>query len=147
MNKLVVVFCFSLLFCFGFLSIGNAAPSYDFGNNSGVSELSQSTGLDNGGAKDPEYYIGNFLRLLFSFLGIIFFILTIYSGINWMTAQGDSSQVTKAKETLIRAIVGLVICLAAYGITYFAMNVFNPIPTGGIIDDHTQIIDGTAYSD
>ena len=61
-------------------------------------------------------------------LGIIFLVLIIYSGFNWMTAQGDEEKVTLAKNTLTRAVIGLVIIVAAYSITYF---VFTNLPAGG----------------
>jgi hypothetical protein len=41
-----------------------------------------------------------------------------------MTAQGNTGQIDKAKDTLVKAIVGLMICLAAYAITYFIMSIF-----------------------
>lgn len=55
-------------------------------------------------------------------LGIILIVLIIYAGYNWMTAQGDEEKVTKAKDTLTRAVIGLIIILAAYSITYFVFN-------------------------
>lgn len=61
-------------------------------------------------------------------LGIIFLVLIIYAGFNWMTAQGDEEKVTVAKNTLTRAVIGLVIIVAAYAITYF---VFSNLPAGG----------------
>ncbi len=70
-----------------------------------------------------QYAISAFLGLL----GIIFLILIIYSGFNWMTAQGDEEKVTLAKNTLTRAIIGLVIIILAYAITYF---VFSSLPGG-----------------
>ncbi|MDP2737080.1 MAG: pilin [bacterium] len=61
-------------------------------------------------------------------LGIIFLVLIIYAGYNWMTAQGEEEKVTKAKDTLTRAIIGLIIITSAYAITYF---VFSSLPGGG----------------
>lgn len=61
-------------------------------------------------------------------LGIIFLVLIIYAGYNWMTAQGEEEKVIKAKDTLTRAIIGLIIIVAAYSITYF---VFSNLPGGG----------------
>jgi len=76
--------------------------------------------------------IGNVVRLIIEgFLGllaVIFIILIIYAGYNWMTAAGDEAKVTKAKETIQRAIIGLIIIVAAYSITYF---VFKVVPFGG----------------
>lgn len=66
--------------------------------------------------------VGDIVALLLSFVGIIFLILTVYAGFLWMTAQGNSSQVEKAKDLLINAIIGLVIVSAAYSITLFVGN-------------------------
>lgn len=71
-----------------------------------------------------QVVISAFLGLL----GIIFLVLIIFAGYNWMTAGGDEEKVAKAKETLSRAIIGLIIIIAAYAITYF---VFTNLPGGG----------------
>lgn len=66
--------------------------------------------------------VGGVVGLILSFIGIIFLILTVYAGFLWMTAQGNSGQVEKAKDLLINAIIGLVIVSAAYSITMFIGN-------------------------
>lgn len=63
--------------------------------------------------------VGNIVSLILSFVGVVFLILTIYAGLTWMTAQGNSAQVDKAKDLLINAVIGLVIVTAAYSITSF----------------------------
>ncbi|MFH1254991.1 MAG: hypothetical protein V1667_00760 [bacterium] len=68
------------------------------------------------------------IRAFLGLLGIIFLILLIYAGYNWMTAQGEEEKVEKAKSTITRAIIGLVIITAAYSITYF---VFSSLPKDG----------------
>lgn len=73
---------------------------------------------ETGMAEIVQYVISAFLGLL----GIIFLVLIIYSGFNWMTAQGDEEKVTLAKDTLSRAVIGLIIIIAAYSITYFVFS-------------------------
>ena len=51
--------------------------------------------------------------------GVIFLILMIYAGFLWMTARGEAPQIKKAQDTMIRAVIGLAIILAAYAITRF----------------------------
>lgn len=58
-------------------------------------------------------------------LAFIFFGLTLYAGVRWMTARGDESYVEKAKDTLRAAITGLVITLAAYALTRFIFQRLN----------------------
>jgi len=66
--------------------------------------------------------IGQIVRIILSFVGAIFFILIIVSGIQWMTAGGNEENVTKARTRLINATVGLAITIAAYFITWFISN-------------------------
>jgi lysylphosphatidylglycerol synthetase-like protein (DUF2156 family) len=56
-----------------------------------------------------------------SLLGVIFIILMIYAGYNWMTAAGDEQKLTQAKNTLRRAIIGIVILLSAFAIWNFVL--------------------------
>jgi len=75
----------------------------------------------NSGETDPSLVIGKALEILISILGIIFLIIVVYGGITWMTAQGEPKTVTKAKDMLIQGIIGMVVCLGAYALTYFVV--------------------------
>lgn len=66
---------------------------------------------------DIDWYVGFIIEYVLSFLGVIFLCLLIYGGFIWMQARGDSEMVTKAKETIINAAIGLAIVLGAYAIT------------------------------
>ncbi|MEI7498469.1 MAG: hypothetical protein WCK11_04255 [Candidatus Falkowbacteria bacterium] len=66
----------------------------------------------------PEV-MASIIQVFLSLLGIIFIVLIIYAGYNWMTASGDKTKVETAQQTITRAIIGLIIILAAYSITYF----------------------------
>lgn len=68
------------------------------------------------------------IQVFLSLLSLIFIILILYAGYNWMTAGGDEQKVTKAKDTIYRAVIGLVITISAFVLTYF---VFNALPFGG----------------
>jgi len=61
--------------------------------------------------------IGVVIQAFLSLLGIIFVVLMIYAGYNWMMAQGEEDKVVKAKDTLKRAVIGLVITIGAYAIS------------------------------
>ena len=77
------------------------------------------------GAEEPKglpEIIGGIIQTALSILGIIAAILIIYAGYVWMTARGKEERVTKAKETLEAAIIGLIIIMAAYAITYFVVD-------------------------
>jgi len=63
--------------------------------------------------------VGSAINIFLSILGIIFLILMIYGGFTWMKAMGKEEDVSKAKEVIRAAIIGLVIVMSAYAIAYF----------------------------
>lgn len=60
---------------------------------------------------------GNVVNRIFYAVGFLFFVLVVKAGINWMTARGDEEAVKKARETIIAAVIGLIIVVASYAIT------------------------------
>ena len=63
--------------------------------------------------------IGSIIGNILTFLGVIFLLLMIYGGVTWMTAAGDEKKVTKAKELITAAVIGLVVVLSAYALTTY----------------------------
>jgi len=51
----------------------------------------------------------------------LFLTYLLYAGYHWMTAQGDEKKVDKAKDTITRAVIGLIVTVGAYAITYFVI--------------------------
>ena len=68
---------------------------------------------------EPADFIGQALSVVLTFLSTAFFILIIYAGILWMTAKGDEAQAKKARDTIIAAVIGLILILASYTIVRF----------------------------
>jgi len=73
--------------------------------------------------------IANIINIVLSLLGIVLVVLIIYAGILWMTAGGDKDQVTKAKDHIINAVIGLVIVVAAYALSNFIISSLNTAVT------------------
>ncbi len=118
MRKILVLS--SILFLLGVVVVPGAVHAQSFG----LADIASSAGL--GDATLPEI-IGGLIRVFLSILGVIFLVLMIYAGFLWMTAGGDDDKVLVAKNTIIRASIGLAIILLSYAITTF---VFNAL-TGG----------------
>lgn len=64
---------------------------------------------------------GSLISSLLEYFAILFLGLILYGGFLWMTARGQGEQVTKAKNVIINAVLGLVVVAAAYAITTFVM--------------------------
>ncbi|MBQ3413362.1 hypothetical protein IJH33_00705 [Candidatus Saccharibacteria bacterium] len=54
-------------------------------------------------------------------VGIVAVIMLIIGGIRYITSGGDAKKVTDAKNTVLYAIIGLVICLLAFAIVNFVV--------------------------
>lgn len=76
-----------------------------------------------GGQADPRIIVARVIRAAMGILGTIFLVLTLYAGFLWMTAGGEDEKISKAKKLLYDGVIGLVIILAAYSITWFVLKV------------------------
>ncbi len=76
-----------------------------------------------------------FIKTFLGLLGIIFIILIVYAGYIWMMAQGNEEDIEKAKKIIRNSIIGLIIIIAAYSITYFVFSSLAEINGGGITAD------------
>ena len=56
------------------------------------------------------------------FVGIIAVIMLIWGGIRYVVSGGDAKKVTDAKNTILYAIIGLVIAFLAYAIIQFVID-------------------------
>jgi hypothetical protein len=68
--------------------------------------------------------VGMVVQFLFGFLGILFTLLMVYAGYNWMTAQGDEGKVETAQNTMQQAVIGMIICFAGYSISNYVLRAF-----------------------
>lgn len=76
--------------------------------------------------------VSDIIKILLSFLGVIFIVLIIYAGFRWMVSRGNEEEIGKAKKTMTAAIIGLAIVLSAYLITYFVIDQLLEATKGGV---------------
>lgn len=69
----------------------------------------------------PEEVLKNGLNIMYGLVGIIAVIVIIIGGITYATSAGNSASITKAKNMLLYAVIGLVVIIAAYAITNFVL--------------------------
>jgi hypothetical protein len=72
----------------------------------------------------PEQLLQNGLNLFYYITGIVAVLVIIISGINYTTSLGDSGRVTRAKNMIFYAVIGLAVVFAAYAITNFVVMAF-----------------------
>lgn len=94
----------------------NVSP-YDFTGNI----RSEAAGLNKlkGDISTPAQFIGNGIRVILLFIGSIALIMYIYGGLLWMTAAGNTERISKAKQILVFATLGVIAMLGSYLLVQF----------------------------
>ncbi len=71
-------------------------------------------------------------------IGAISVIMLIIGGIRYVVSGGDSTAVQAAKNTILYAIVGIVVALLAYAVVNFVISSFAGTPaSGGVAPTNT----------
>lgn len=66
------------------------------------------------------------INVALAVLGLVAVVMIIMGGFNYMTSSGDTAKVTKARNTILYGVIGLVIALLAFAIVNFVLDtVFN----------------------
>jgi TRAP-type C4-dicarboxylate transport system permease small subunit len=63
--------------------------------------------------------IGTISDILIFVLGAVAVVMIIIGGFRYVTSNGDQNTVTGAKNTILYAIIGIVVALLAYAIVKF----------------------------
>ena len=71
-------------------------------------------------------------------VGIISVIMLIYGGLRYVISGGDSKKVTDAKNTILYAIIGLIISILAFAIVNFVINAVTGENNSAANTDHLQ---------
>lgn len=122
-SKIIAILFLAILFLAG--SSACYAGLFLEDNDSEFNQT-ESFRLGSGFAESDEttmaQVVATVIEAFLGLLGIIFLVLIVYAGYNWLTARGEEEKVNKAKDTLWRAIIGIIIVVGAYVITYFVLN-------------------------
>lgn len=120
----------ALAFVLGLVAVPVAQPAYarDLSLNDGVNAAQgedQATclfGTERGCSGNGIFRtITNVLLFL---IGAISVIMLIIGGIRYTLSGGDSSAVTAAKNTILYAIVGIIVAVLAFAIVNFVLDSF-----------------------
>lgn len=77
------------------------------------------------GAKDdPDAFsklVQNVINMILMLLGMAAVIMIIIGGVRYVTSNGDPQQTKSAKDTIMYAVIGLVVAIMAYAIVGFVI--------------------------
>jgi hypothetical protein len=105
---------------FGLLILPTFASAQGLKN---INENLDNTGQKAGVKSDISIvgYLSLIIQALLGLLGLIFLLLIIYSGFQWMTAMGAEEKIAKARKTIVNSTIGLLIVILSYSIAYFVI--------------------------
>ncbi len=123
------IFTVSLLFIGSFLTINhvNAQSSENlYGLTPTANKVLGDKATDE---KNISSTVGRSIQIALSFVGVLFMVLFVYAGFRWMTAQGNTDNVTVPKNMMIAATLGLFIVLAAYAVSVSIIDIASKATT------------------
>lgn len=116
------------------LSLGVAAPAYaapgdpatgcDVVTSGGISHGAECAKPTNAPAQlfGPNSIFVTITNIMLFIIGAIAVIMLIIGGIRYVVSAGDQNAVTSAKNTILYAIIGIVVAFLAYAAVNFVSN-------------------------
>lgn len=101
------------------------------------------------GSQQPVDLFGNsgvfseISSVLLFIVGAIAVIMIVIGGLRYVISGGDATQVQAAKNTILYALVGIIIAILAYAAVNFVINSF--VPTGSNTTGVTTQTTGGSY--
>ena len=78
----------------------------------------------------PEGVFTRLTNIALGIIGALSVIMLVWGGLRYILSGGDSKKVTDAKNTILYAIIGLIIAVLAYAIVNFVLNTLSSVTTG-----------------
>lgn len=89
-----------------------------------VTDGFKSSGGGEANTDDLSDRIKTIVNVMLFILGAIAVIMIIIGGIRYATSNGDPSSIKGAKDTILYAVIGLIVAIMAYAIVGFVIDAF-----------------------
>lgn len=87
-------------------------------------------GTEGAACQGKEPIFKTITNVLLFIIGAVSVIMLVIGGIRYTVSAGDSKAVTDAKNTILYAIVGIVVSILAYAVVNFIISSFKTTTTG-----------------
>ncbi len=102
---------------------GGQAPTASAGNSDAQTSAKTLCGAT---VKDNvQDIVKDVINTILVVLGMVAVIMIVIGGIRYTTSNGDSSSVKAAKDTILYAVVGLIVAILSYAIVNFVLGRFS----------------------
>jgi hypothetical protein len=125
---IIFVLAINIFLCLSFVVMAhnahatNLQNAFDGTSGSNFQKVGSGAGYKTEDGETVFKIVGAAINIVLSILGVVFLFLMMYAGYEWMTARGNEQTLDKAKDTLTRAVIGLIIVASAYAISFFVMS-------------------------
>ena len=102
---------------------GNLACGSNFSTTTGHCQDDTATGTER-----IQTIVTTIVNIFSIVVGIVAVIMIVVGGFKYITSGGDSGNITSAKNTIVYAVIGLVIVALAQFIVQFVLNKVNSAP-------------------
>lgn len=106
------------------LAVVPATPVHAAGALDGVCAKNSDSAVCKNKNDSSNGLVGAIVNMLLFLIGAISVIMIIIGGLLYVTSQGDSGSVTKAKNTVLYAVIGLAVAILAYAIVNWVLRLF-----------------------
>lgn len=96
------------------------ARAYNFSLS--LKGLAEKVGLASGQEPSLSSMIGSIIYGALALLGVVSLLIIIIAGYKWMMAGGNEETISNARAMIKNALIGVIITLGAYAITYFVIS-------------------------
>jgi hypothetical protein len=97
----------------------------------GAGDQNSCFNTDTSGTDSLKTIATKIINVFSVIVGIVAVVMIIYGGFRYITSGGDSGRVGNAKNTLIYAIVGLIIVALSQFLVHFVLTTTSTSVTGG----------------
>lgn len=88
------------------------------GSSSGATGVA---GLPNSSPNANDHVIANVLKIVFGIIGALSFLFVVIGGFKYIVAQGEPQRIAQAKNTIMYALIGVVVAILAQAIIGFVV--------------------------
>jgi len=128
MKKLLLsIFAVVLTVC-GLSTVATVSPTYAImcmdgteSPNGKLDGCKEYEDIAKNGQTDLTSVVKTIINVVIGVVGFVAVFMMIIGGISFITSQGDAAKVTKARNTILYGVVGLVVAILAFAIVNFVL--------------------------
>lgn len=126
MKKLILNAAAALVTVLGLGCIATASPvsaSVICPDGNTANTLDECSQYSNIQGKDNNLMtmLGTIINVVLGIVGFVAVVMIIMGGISFITSQGDAAKVTRARNTILYGVIGLIVAILAFAIVNFVL--------------------------